>query len=250
MRGSVVANLGRITLVGIFLLPACVPASGSLGESSSTASPTPYEPPLSARDVTPAPTATPVPTPKRILYRPRDFILAPEEFPLVGYKVTQDQENSAGGVRWEGAWTGGADTRLLGYSSWRRTYGPTARGFGDFEYVSIDLAVYEGPAYDSLPGSMLFAARQCEIKSGTDSDGYVPVTGTLVTAPQVGDQSAICAYTWSNGVVRYDLVSVNRNAFLYVQVRSVVASSTAAPNLALSIARLQWAVTDRLYPPR
>jgi len=229
--------------LALVVVVACGPTASA--EPSDSA---PYEPPLSAHDVTPPPTPTPVPTPRPILYRPRDFILAPEDFPLVGYKVTEDRESSSGGVRWEGPWTGGTDARLLGYSSWRRTYAPTARGFGDFEYVSIDLNVYEGAAYDLLPGSMLFAAKKCEPTA--DSGGFVPTSGVLVTAPQVGDQSAICAFTWANGAVRYDLTSVNRNAFLYVQVRSVVTSSTAAPNLALSIGRLQWAIADRLYPAR
>jgi len=232
------------------IVAACGPTASA--EPSPTASPTAYEPPLSARDVTPAPTPTPVPTPRPILYRPRDFILAPEDFPLVGYKVTEDRETDAGGVRWERAWSAPWNSRtLLGYSSWRRTYAPTARGFGDFEYVAIDLNVSEGALYDSQPGRLFAGAKQCDAKTyGTDSDGNVPTTGTLVTAPQVGDQSAMCAYTWAGGAVRYDLSSVNRNAFLYVQVRSVVTSSTAAPNLALSIARLQWAIADRLYPPR
>ena len=66
--------------------------------------------------------------------------------------------------------------------------------------MSIDLNVYEGAAYDLLPGSMLFAAKKCEPTA--DNGGYVPTSGVLVTGPQVGDQSAVCAFTWANGAVR------------------------------------------------
>src|SRR2546423_13465486 len=100
-----------VLALAMVLVAACGPTASA---EPSTASPTPYEPPLLAHAVTPAPTPTLVPTAKPILYRPRDFILAPEDFPLVGYKVTEDQENSAGGVRWEGAWTGGGGARGVG----------------------------------------------------------------------------------------------------------------------------------------
>ena len=116
--------------------------------------------------------------------------------------------------------------------------------------MAIDLSIYMDPASQKLPGSILFATSQCDIKTyGPSSDGTIPSAGDLVSGPKVADGSSVCAFTFKGGV-RYDLASANRNALVYVQVTPrYQTASQSAPDLALAVARIEWSIVDKVSPP-
>ena len=212
-----------LALAGAAVLGCNPLGSTAVGPS---ASPSPLLSPSSTASSPP----TAAPAPQLIFFQPSELVLPLQQFPLSGYKITDDRAN------------GGA--------TWRRTFEPSGAGLSDFAYVAIDLSIYLDPSSQKLPGSLLFATSRCDTKSyGASSDGTIPSAGDLVTGPKVGDGSSICAFTFKNGV-RYDLGSANRNAFVYIQVAPrFPTSSQSAPDLAISVARIQWATVDRLSPP-
>ncbi len=151
-----------------------------------------------------------------VTLRPDQMILPPEEFPLAGYNVDQDERFGTGG--------------------WTREW----RGTGAFFWIKVEVIVLD-PA---IRARTAIAATTCDWS-------FTPpaLSGAEIAARVVGDGAKVCSYDFIGqpaGSLVYTTGS--RNILVTVGVSRMLASQAAATEFVASLADYQLWIVDRVAP--
>ncbi|MDO8636019.1 MAG: hypothetical protein Q7R34_07210, partial [Dehalococcoidia bacterium] len=200
--------------------PTVTPAPISNPTTPSTTAPKP-----TVIVPTPTPTRKPSPTPRPVTAKPQELVIRLDQFPLPGFKVTDDLSMDEGQV-------------------WRRRFTADDAGSIGYNWLMIDVRSLSRPTAESW-----IKAQDC-VWSG--SGGTSPAGSLeLTTAPTLGDGAKACRFTWATGSRLYTYATGSRNVGLFVQTNTNEAANTDAETLELlvSLADRQLAVIDQLEPP-
>jgi len=189
-----------------------------------TVTPAPTSNPTTPSTTTPKPTVSiPTPTPRPVTAKPQDLVLRLNQFPLPGFKVTDDLSRDEGQV-------------------WRRRFTAVDAGSIGYNWLMIDVRSLSRPTAESW-----IKAQDC-VWSGS---GGTPAGSFELTAPEQGDGAKACRFTWDTGSRLYTYATGSRNIGLFVQTNTSDAAATDSEILELlvSLADRQLAVIDQLESP-
>ncbi|MBF8266052.1 MAG: hypothetical protein HW384_1916, partial [Dehalococcoidia bacterium] len=160
--------------------PTVTPAPISNPTTPSTTAPKP-----TVIVPTPTPTRTPSPTPRPVTAKPQELVIRLDQFPLPGFKVTDDLSMDEGQV-------------------WRRRFTALDQGSTGYNWLLVDVRSLSRPTAESW-----IKAQDCvwSGSGGTSPAGSFEIT----TAPTLGDGAKACRFTWATGSRLYTYATGSRN---------------------------------------